>query len=152
MVLTVFVLFNARGRRMIESINLRGLTYFHAIRIPVEIVLYLLYSQHLVSVYMSIEGTNFDILSGITAPLVAFIAFPLTQHRKNLLLVWNAVGFLLLANVVITAVFAFPSPFQQLAFDQPNKALLHFPFSLLPTVLVPLVFLAHFIAFRRFSR
>jgi hypothetical protein len=32
---------------------------------------------------------------------------------------------------------------QRLAFEQPNVALLHFPFGWLPAVLVPLVVLAH---------
>lgn len=42
-----------KGRALIDNINLRTLTYLHAIRIPVEIVLALLFHQGLVSVYMT---------------------------------------------------------------------------------------------------
>jgi hypothetical protein len=46
-------------------------------------------------------------------------------------------------NVVITAIFCVPSPIQQLAFDQPNRAVLFFPYIWLPTVIVPIVFFSH---------
>ncbi|TNE54999.1 MAG: hypothetical protein EP338_05405 [Bacteroidetes bacterium] len=146
------VFLTARGRRFMDEINLKTLTYFHSIRIAVEVVLALLFHQGLVSVYMTFEGTNFDLFSGITAPIVAYLAYRSGKVNKKLLLWWNVVCLLLLMNVVITAVFAFPSPFQKLAFDQPNIAVLHFPFNLLPTVVVPLVLFGHLVAIRRLLR
>lgn len=144
--------FTEKGRKFIDNINLQRLTYFHSIRIPVEIVLALLFHQGVVSVYMTFEGTNFDLFSGITAPIVGYLAFRKTHENKKLLLWWNIVCLLLLLNVVITAVFAFPSPFQKLAFDQPNIAVLYFPFNLLPSVIVPLVLFGHLAAFRRLTK
>ena len=148
--LTILVMFlTVKGRAFIDNINLKTLTYFHAIRIPVEIGLALLFHQGLVSVYMTFEGTNFDMFSGLTAPLVAYVAYRSGTVNKKLLLGWNVVCLLLLLNVVITSVFAMPSPFQTISMDQPNIAILHFPFSLLPTVIVPLVLFAHLVAFRQ---
>lgn len=141
-----------KGRTFIDNINLQTLTYFHSIRIPVEIVLALLFHQGVVSVYMTFEGTNFDLFSGITAPIVGYLAFRTSKENKRLLLWWNIICLLLLLNVVITAVFAFPSPFQKLAFDQPNIAVLHFPFNLLPTVVVPTVLFGHLAAIRRLTK
>lgn len=141
----------AKGRSFTDNINLQTLTYFHTIRIPVEIVLALLFHQGVVSVYMTFEGTNFDLFSGITAPIVGYLAFRTTSENKKLLLWWNIICLLLLLNVVITAVFAFPSPFQKLAFDQPNIAVLYFPFNLLPTVVVPTVLFGHLVAIRRLT-
>ncbi|ASS48460.1 MAG: hypothetical protein A3D31_08135 [Candidatus Fluviicola riflensis] len=141
-----------KGRKFIDSINLQTLTYFHSIRIPVEITLALLFYQGVVSVYMTFEGTNFDLFSGITAPIVGYLAFRTTGENKKFLLVWNIICLLLLLNVVITAIFAFPSPFQKLAFDQPNSAVLYFPFNLLPTVIVPMVLFGHLVAIRRLTK
>lgn len=138
----------AKGKLFIDNIDLKTLTAFHGIRIPVEIVLSLLFHYGVVSVYMTFEGTNFDLFSGLTAPVVAWFAFRHTTN-KRLLLGWNIICLLLLLNVVITAIFAFPSPFQKLAFDQPNIAVQYFPFNLLPTVVVPLVLFAHLTAIRR---
>jgi len=141
-----------KGRRFINQINLKTLTYFHSIRIPVEIVLALLFYEGVMSVYMTFEGTNFDLFSGVTAPLIAYLAFKTTYKKNKLLLLWNIICLLLLLNVVITAVFAFPSPLQKLAFDQPNIAVLYFPFNLLPTVVVPIVLLGHLVAIRRLAK
>ena len=148
LVLILAIFLTEKGRSFIDNINLKYLTSFHTIRIPVEVVLFLLYYQGLVSKYMTFEGTNFDLFSGITAPLIAFIAFQKTEIKNKLLLGWNVLCLLLLLNVVITAIFSIPSPFQKLSFDQPNIAVLYFPFNLLPTVIVPIVFFAHLAAIR----
>ena len=137
------------GRAFIDRINLKTLTYFHTIRLPVEVVLALLFHQGVMSRYITFEGTNFDIFSGLTASLVAYLAFRAVPVKTGLLLAWNILCLLLLLNVVITAIFAIPSPFQKLSLEQPNVAVLYFPFSLLPTVVVPLVFFAHLVALRR---
>lgn len=149
-ILAIVVLFaTGRGKAFIDQIDLRILTAFHSIRILVEVVLLLLYRAGAMSVFITFEGTNFDLFSGITAPLMVFIAFKKDGIRKNLLLWWNVLCLLLLLNVVITAIFSIPGPLQKLAFDQPNIAVLHFPYVLLPSLIVPLVLFAHLVAIRR---
>lgn len=150
MILVTFL--TKSGRAFIDLIDLKTITWFHSIRIPVEIVLALLFHQGFVSVLMTFEGTNFDIFSGITAPIVAFLAFRAGKPNKKLLLGWNILCLILLLNVVITAVFAIPSPFQKLAFDQPNVAVMYFPFNLLPTFVVPVVLFSHLVAFRHLNK
>ena len=150
MVMFISVSFiSGKNKAIVAQTNLKTLTYFHSIRIPVEIVLTLLYTYGVISVYTTFEGTNFDIISGLSAALVAYLCFKGGQMNKRALIVWNIICLLLLLNVVITAIFAFPSPFQALAFDQPNLAPLYFPFNLLPTVVVPIVLYSHLIALRR---
>ena len=149
LILIAIVFIAPSGKKLIAETHLQTLTYLHTIRIPVEIVLALLFHAGVMSVYATYEGTNFDILSGISAPIVAYLAFRGAKTNKRLLLVWNIICLLLLLNVVITAILAFPSPFQQLAFDQPNVAPLFFPFNLLPTVVVPIVLFAHLVAIKR---
>lgn len=152
LVFIAITFFTTSGKAFIDRIDLKTLTYFHSIRIAVEIVLVVLFYQGVVSVYMTFEGTNFDLFSGITAPLVGYYAYRITKRNKGLLLWWNIICLLLLLNVVITAVFAFPSPFQKLAFDQPNIAVLYFPFNLLPTVVVPTVLFGHLVALRQLTK
>jgi hypothetical protein len=147
----IFVFLTKKGRAFMDRINLKTLTYFHSIRLPVEIVLALLFYYGLVSVYMTFEGTNFDIFSGATAALMAYFAYRKTGSRKTLLLIWNILCLLLLLNVVTAAVLTLPSPFQTIHLEQEAFAVLHFPFSLLPTVIVPLVLFAHLVAIRRLT-
>ena len=130
-------------RRFLEALPLTILTLLHVIRIPVEIVLLWLAENGLVPFDMTFEGRNFDILSGITAPIVYFIAFRRGEVNRTLLIVWNIAALALLANIVTIAVLAFPSRFQTVGFGQPNVGVTYFPFIWLPAVVVPIVFFCH---------
>lgn len=130
-------------RSFIEQLPLTFLTIIHVIRIPVELVLSWLFAAGMVPQIMTFHGTNFDIVSGITAPIVYFFAFRNRVVNKKLLLAWNILALLLVFNIVTTAVLCVPSPIQQLAFDQPNRAILYFPYIWLPTVVVPIVLFSH---------
>jgi hypothetical protein len=52
---------------------------------------------------------------------------------------------------VLTAVFSFESPFQQFGFEQPNIAIAHAPFNLLPAVVVALVLFSHLVVLWRLA-
>lgn len=131
------------SRGFIEKLPLKTLTILHIIRIPVELVLLWLFQNGQVPQLMTFEGRNFDILTGITAPIVAWLAFRNGNTNRLLLIVWNIFGLILLANIVSHAALSLPSPIQQLAFEQPNRGVLHFPFIWLPSTVVPIVLFCH---------
>lgn len=146
----MIVLFTTnRGKQFIDELSLPTLTLFHIIRIPVELVLFWLFVHKAVPQLMTFEGRNFDIVSGLTAPLLYYVVFVKRKPGKTFLLGWNVVCLGLLINIVVNAILSVPTPFQQFAFDQPNVGILQFPFTLLPAVLVPLVLLAHLAAIRQ---
>lgn len=138
-----------KGRHFIDSISLKELTYLHTVRIPVELVLYWLYQHHTLPKLMTFEGRNFDIIAGITAPFIAYYGITKGKLNNKLVLLWNFIGIVLLLNIVINAVLSAPFPMQQFAFDQPNVAVLYFPFSWLPTFIVPIVLFSHLLVIRR---
>ena len=133
-------------RGFIGKLPLKTLTLLHVVRIPVELVLLCLYKAGQVPVYMTFEGWNFDILSGITAVLVYFLAFRNGKVNRWLLTVWNLLALGLLANIVTIAVLSFRSPMQKLAFDQPNVGVTYLPFIWLPAIVVPAVLFSHIAA------
>lgn len=148
--ITIVIIFGTRkGKLFIDRLSMQMLTYVHIIRIPVELVLYGLFLNGAVPELMTFDGRNFDILAGITAPLVGFFGIGQNKMGKFSLLAWNFICLGLLLNIVINAVLSAPSPFQQFGFDQPNVAILNSPFSWLPTFIVPLVLFAHLAAIRK---
>ncbi len=149
----ILLLITKSGKRFTDSIDLKKLTLVHIVRVPVEILLFMLSSHKLIPELMTFAGRNFDILSGITAPVVYFVCFKnsLLKNRK-LLLIWNFVCLGLLLNIVINALLAAPFPFQQFAFDQPNIAILYFPFTWLPCFIVMIVLYSHLAAIRQLTR
>jgi hypothetical protein len=131
------------ARGLIEKLDLKTLTFLSVIRIPVELVLFWLFQNGQIPEVMTFEGRNFDIVSGITAPFVAWLAFRHGTVNRPLLLVWNVICLILLFIIVIHAALSAPSPIQQMAFDQPNRAVLFFPFIWLPSTIVPIVLFSH---------
>jgi len=127
----------------IRHLGLDSLTLVQTIRIPVEIVLYFLYIAGQVPQMMTFEGRNFDIIAGIAAPVVYWLAVKDGLHRRGLLIAYNLIGLVLLANIVSIAALSLQSPIQQLNFDRPNRAVLDFPFIWLPAVVVPIALFAH---------
>jgi hypothetical protein len=144
--------FTSKGRAFLDSLNPAWLTYLHAVRIPVEIVLLLLFLEGLIPEVMTFEGRNFDILAGLSAPFVAIYGYVKKTIGRTGLLIWNFVCIGLLVNIVTTAVLSAPFPFQQLAFDQPNMAVFYYPFIWLPAFIVPIVLLAHLAVIRQLFR
>ncbi len=149
LLLIISLFFTKGGRRFLDSFDMKTLTLLHIIRVPVELVLLGLFMNKTVPEVMTFEGRNFDILSGLSAPVIYYFVFVKKQLNKKVLLVWNLCCLVLLINIVSIAVLAAPFTFQQLAFDQPNVAIFYFPFVWLPCCVVPIVLLSHLAAIRQ---
>lgn len=117
-------------------------------RVFVEILLWMLFITNLAPIQMTFEGRNLDILSGITAPLVAFLV-----ARKKIsiafTIIWNIACLGLLANIVITAIASMPTPFRVFMNEPPNTIVAEFPIVWLPALLVPMAYSLHFLSLRQ---
>jgi hypothetical protein len=148
--LTIVILFaTKKGRNFIDSLPMIDLTYINTVRIPVELVLYWLFLNKAVPELMTFAGRNFDVLSGITAPIIAYFGLKQQKFGGKIILAWNFIALGLLLNIVINAILSAPFAFQKFAFDQPNIAVLNFPFSWLPAFVVPVVLFGHLASIRQ---
>ena len=149
-ILFIILLFATnKGRIFIDSLDIKALTLLHIVRVPVEIVLFRLFIYKMIPELMTFEGRNFDVISGISAPLIYYFGFVQKQLSNKIIIIWNVLCLMLLFNIVINAVFSAPFPFQKFAFDQPNIAILYFPFNWLPSCVVPIVLFSHIVAIRQ---
>lgn len=146
LMLSVFIV--PSFRTLLSSIQLQFLVAIHLVRIPVEIVLWELAKNKLIPLDMTFEGSNFDIFSGLSAIAILYFGFKKKTLSKTVFLLWNIACLALLLNVVIRGVLSVPSPFQQLNLEQPNIAMLYFPFCWLPSFIVPAIFFAHLLSIR----
>ncbi|MCZ4501165.1 MAG: hypothetical protein JWQ74_3722, partial [Marmoricola sp.] len=76
-----------KGQAFIDGLDIRTLTLFHIIRLPVELTLFWLFMHKGVPELMTFEGRNFDILSGITAPVMYYFVFVKMKLSKTMLLI-----------------------------------------------------------------
>jgi len=148
--LVIIILFLTRkGLRFIDQLPLYQITWLNVVRIPVEIGLFYLAMGKAIPELMTFAGRNFDIIAGITAPIIAYFGIKKSKIGKVGLLVWNIAMLALLVNIIVNALLAAPTPLQQFAFDTPNIGVLYFPYSWLPGFIVPVVFFGHLVSIRR---
>ena len=145
----LFLFLTKKGRQFIDSLPLRNLTWLNVVRIPVELVLFWLYLNSAIPELMTFEGRNFDVIAGITAPFIAYFGFTKIKIKRSTILVWNFLSLALLLNIVVNGILSTPLPFQKFAFDQPNVAMLYFPFSWIPTFIVPVILFGHLSSIRQ---
>lgn len=137
----------------IEKLNTNYLLGIHIIRIPVELCLYQLFVKGQIPEIMTFTGWNFDILIGLSAVVILiYQSVKKKNFAKSYFLFWNIIGLLFLSVIVIIAILSSPLPIQKFAFDQPNVALLEFPYSFLPTCIVPIVFISHFLLIKHLKQ
>ena len=134
------ILFNSLNitKAVIEKIPLKNIVMIQTFRIAVEILLYLSALKMIIPREATFEGNNFDIVIGITAPVVSY----LLVYKKlsvNLFRMWNFAGLATLAIVVGTFMTKLFVP----AFQLPNADSMvaqfgRAPFTFLPGYLMPL--------------
>lgn len=145
--LVSILLFSLSGtaRDLLMHVPASVLTTLQVFRIPVEVLLWALFIQHLLPIQMTFEGHNFDILSGLLGGVVG-----LFFHKNRLVvLVYNLIGLALLVNIVGTALLSMPTAFRVFMQEPANTILLKFPFIFLPAFLVPLAYGLHFLSLRQ---
>jgi len=136
------------GARLATGIPLAALIGMQAFRFPLELMLHRAYREGLMPVQMSYSGFNFDILTGLSAIVVAlYIA-----RRPNAVAVariWNAAGIVLLANILTIAVLSTPTPIRVFHNEPANEWIAHAPWVWLPTVYVVAAIIGHIVIARR---
>ena len=148
---TVALALSGTGARLAERVGWAGLIGFQVFRAPVEWVLFALYRAGEAPVQMTFEGWNFDVLTGLSAPLIAWLATRGTIARRAIL-VWNVAGLALLANIAAIAVLSTPTPLRAFWNEPANTFVAHWPWIWLPSFLVQAALLSHLLAFRKLAR
>ncbi len=151
-VVMIIIFANRKSRLFVARMSAEKLIYLSIIRVPVEVVLwwYALYGQ--IPEVMTFEGRNFDIIAGITAPMVAYFCFTKGSAGIGLARAWNVISLLLLLNIILHAMLALPTPLQQIALDRPNVGILSFPLLWLASFVAPAVLFSHFANFLTLRR
>ncbi|TAE30319.1 MAG: hypothetical protein EAZ92_04955 [Candidatus Kapaibacterium sp.] len=140
----------ARSRKvgeLLKALSPAWIVGFQVFRVVMELILWQLFLANVIPVQMTFEGRNFDILVGLTAPIVARL---LVQNKisRTALIAWNWVSLAILLNIVVVAVVSTPVPFRVFMNEPANTVILSFPFVWLPTVVVPIAVLGHIASLR----
>lgn len=147
MVMIIWITYSGKMKHLLPLVPEKNIIHLQVFRVFVEIVLWAMFIEGMIPIQMSFEGRNLDVLTGVTAPLAAWL---IASNRKALI-AWNMFGLVLLLNIVGTAILSMPTPFRVFHNEPTNTVVLNFPFVLLPGMLVPLAYGLHFLSLRQLS-
>jgi len=148
MITIVLFTFSKAAKEILILLPTEHLIRLQVFRVFVEVLLWALYLENQAPIQMTFEGRNFDVLSGLSAPVMAFL---LTKGKlsKPVLVIWNIACLGLLINIVATAVLSMPGPLRVFFNEPSNTIVTRFPVSWLPGLLVPLAYGLHFLSLRQ---
>ena len=148
LIVIVAFTFSRAGREILVHIPTENIIRLQAFRFFVELLLWALYLENQAPLQMSFEGRNWDVLSGISAPIIAFLVTK-GKLSKTGLIIWNIACLALLVNILTVAILSMPTPLRTFMNEPSNTIVTQFPVSWLPGMLVPLAYGLHFISLRQ---
>lgn len=148
----VFIYKN-RNNTWIQNIKPSTLIYIQVFRVAVETLFVFSISANVLPKLVTIEGYNFDMLIGLTAPIIAFLVFNRKLLSKRIAIQWNYFGLAVLASVValfITSTYApnlYGSEIPLIALEATR-----YPYVLIAAFLMPLAVFFHVLSIVQLSK
>ena len=99
MVLIILILFRKATTDFVTTTSVSWLIYIQSFRIIVEIIIWGAYNQGIIPIQTTFEGSNVDVIIGLTAVPLAYYA-KRDKISPMALIIWNIAGLLILANTV----------------------------------------------------
>jgi len=145
LIATILVVRTETVKVILQHTHPASLIVLQSFRVAVEVLLWLLFIQNLAPVQMTFEGRNLDVLSGLTALPVAWLAAR-GRLSPTWSLVWNIACLGLLVNILAVAVLSMPTPLRVFMNEPANTIVAQFPIVWLPALLVPMAYGLHFLS------
>jgi hypothetical protein len=133
---------SATANRLLDAVPQSWLVGLQFYRVLGAIFL-LMYAQGRMPAAFALPAGAGDVAVGLLAPIVAVAYARGVSGRALLVVGWNLLGLLDLANAVTTGFLTSPSPLQVLSLDAPNQLIGEYPLVLVPVFGVPLAVLMH---------
>lgn len=149
LVLIIWALTRPKTTQLLANIPPQWLLYVQSFRFIVELLLWALFIDNRAPVQMTFEGFNYDILVGITGPIVGYYCFVKKTWSKKVAIIWNFAGILILLNILVIAVLSMPTPMRVFMNDPANTIVAQFPIVLLPAILVPIAYSMHLFSLKQ---
>ncbi len=121
-----------------------------AYRLPLEILLHLLYESGDLPVQMTWSGRNWDVITGVLGLILGVVSI-WRVLPWGLVLAFNVLGLALLLNVVTITLLSAPLSIRQFLNDPPVVLVFHAPYNWIVNVHVWTALTGHLLIFRALS-
>jgi hypothetical protein len=147
---TLFMALSSFGARLAKGLPLWVLVGFQGFRLPVELILLELHQEGHLPKRMTFEGYNFDIITALTAIVVAYLLYK-NKAGKGLVLAWNVMGLGLVLTIISIGILSTPT-FTVFQEGPANRIMAEFPFVWVPVIFVQAAIFGHILVFRALRR
>ncbi len=145
----IMIALSRSGTKLLQTVPPSWLVFIQSFRIFVELLIWFAFMSGKLPVQMSVEGRNFDVLTGILALPVGYFLLRKKSYAPKIAIAYNVLGLVLLLNIVVTAFLSMPTSLRYFM-NEPSAVLVgSFPFILLPAVLVPIAYSFHIFSLRQ---
>jgi hypothetical protein len=117
-------------------------------RIAMEAILIMGLIEGVVPRRMTFEGLNFDIVTGLTAPIVAYFCFVRRSWSPRVAVGFNIMGLAFLVIVAAIANLSAPTAFRVFMSEPSTAIVAHFPFTWTPAIVIPGALFFHLVSLR----
>jgi hypothetical protein len=150
-ILSVTVLRSAALRQALDTIPLSLLIGVNVVRVLGVMFVLLYLGGRLPAPFAPVAGWG-DIIVGVTAMPVAWLAHRRGRDARSAILVWNIFGMADLIAAVALGVISSPGPLHLIAPEPGSAIMATLPWMLIPAFLVPLLASTHLAVFYRLRR
>lgn len=142
----LFFLFIKRNKFMLTAIPPAWFIYFQSFRIVVELLIHATVLEGILPKQASFTGYNYEIVIGLSAPIVA-LAFHKKWLSHKIVLVWNYIGLSTLGVIIFIVIssYYFPSIWGYSS-TPVAKEFVQLPYLLLPGFLAPVAIFVHILS------
>lgn len=135
--------------RVTQALPLWALVLVQGFRFPLELLMHRAASEHVMPSVLSWSGYNFDVITGASAFMVAYVSRRgASPSRAAWAWLWNIYGSLCLVAIAVVAVLSAPN-LAAFGPEQVNTWVTRWPFVWLPSVLVVFAIAGQVSVFRK---
>lgn len=131
---------------ILKQTSLHLPVFLQSFRIVVELLIYGAFLEGIFPQRATFEGLNYDILVGISAPIIGFL---ILRKRIGLggLLLWNIAAILILSLTVYSFIYSYY--FTDYLLKNESIEFVEFPYLLLASILLPVAVFLHVFSIRQ---
>lgn len=138
------------GDTLVRTMSVKSLVELQTFRLPLEILMLRAAYLGIMPMEFSMQGYNLDVLTGLGALLISAYCARTRSLSLRAIWLWNAFGIGCLMTIAVLAILTSPN-LHAFGIDarHVNSWVLYFPYSMLPTLLVPYAVFGHILLSRK---
>jgi hypothetical protein len=145
----VFLITRPVTKKLAMAVPLHWPLILQGFRVPLEFILWSLFINDALPEQMTFSGYNYDIISGILGLMLGVGLLKGWVQSKAIVLIYNIIGLILLATIIIIALLSIPTPFRYFMNEPSNVIVAFVPYVWLPGVYVLTAFFLHLFSIKQ---